>query len=228
MIRTLTLTMALLLSSVIPALVPSAAALESEELGEHAHEVVRRVTTKVMEKIDNNRHLYESDKARFYWELEDVLGPMVDFRRLTRKIMGNYYFEATKEQRIRFARAFKRSLLSSYATGLIEFTDYEVRMLPPRDDFEHTSSNTLVDLEVVTPSGKVFPITQSMYYDLSSYSWKAQNVVVNGINVGQLFNEQFAQLVEQKDGNIGAAIEQWIEDLQEQGRELRKRAIVNG
>ncbi|WP_028293198.1 MlaC/ttg2D family ABC transporter substrate-binding protein [Oceanobacter kriegii] len=224
MIRIITLAMALMLSL----LAPVSQALESDELGEHAHEVVRRVTTQVMERIDNNRHLYESDKARFYWELEDVLGPMVDFRRLTRKIMGKHYFKATKQQRIRFARAFKRSLLSSYATGLIEFTDYEVRMLPPRDDFEHTSSNTLVDLEVITPSGKVFPITQSMYYDLSSYSWKAQNVVVNGINVGQLFNEQFAQLVNDNDGNIGAAIEQWIENLQEQGRELRQRAVIQG
>ncbi|MDO6681977.1 MULTISPECIES: phospholipid-binding protein MlaC [unclassified Oceanobacter] len=203
-------------------------ALESEALGEHAHEVVRRVTTRVMENINTNRDLYESDNARFYWELEDVLGPMVDFRRLTRKIMGRHYFDASKAQRQRFARAFKRSLLSSYATGLIEFTDYEVRMLPPRKDFEHTSSNTLVDLEVITPSGRIFPITQSMYYDLSAYSWKAQNVIVNGINIGQLFNEQFTQLVDDKNGNIGAAIEQWIDDLQEQGRELRKRAVING
>ncbi|MFK4752139.1 MlaC/ttg2D family ABC transporter substrate-binding protein [Oceanobacter antarcticus] len=220
MIRLLLLLMVLL--------APGVQALESEELGEHAHEVVRRVTTKVLEKINTNRDLYESDKARFYWELEDVLGPMVDFRRLTRKIMGRYYFDASKEQRQRFARAFKRSLLSSYATGLIEFTDYEVRMLPPRKDFEHTSSNTLVDLEVITPSGRVFPITQSMYYDLSSYAWKAQNVIVNGINIGQLFNEQFVQLVEDNNGNIGAAIDQWIENLQEQGRELRKRSVVSG
>ncbi|WP_221797581.1 MlaC/ttg2D family ABC transporter substrate-binding protein [Oceanobacter mangrovi] len=220
MTKTLTAMLALLLLALTPA---PATALDSEELGEHAYEVVKRVTNQVMERINQNRNIYESDKARFYWELEDVLGPMVDFRRLTRKIMGRYYFDASKEQRIRFARAFKRSLLGSYATGLIEFTDYEVRMLPPRKDFEHSSDNTLVDLEVVTPSGRVFPITQSMYYDLSSYSWKAQNVIVNGINVGQLFNEQFAALVEKNNGNIGAAIDQWIDDLQEQGRELRKR-----
>ncbi|MBM95727.1 MAG: hypothetical protein CMI09_07765 [Oceanospirillaceae bacterium] len=207
---------------------PLASAVDSEQLGEQAHEVVKRTTTKVMERINSNRNLYESDKAKFYWELEDVLGPMVDFRRLTRLIMGDHYYQASKEQRQRFARAFKRSLLSSYATGLIEYRDYEVRMLPPKKDFDHNLRNTLVDLEVVTPSGKVFPITQSMYFHHKSRRWMAQNVIVNGINVGKLFKEQFAQLVFENDGNIGLAIEDWIENLKEQGRELRKRRPVAG
>ena len=205
---------------------PLASVADSEQLGEQAHEVVKRITTKVMERINTNRSLYESDRAKFYWELEDVLGPMVDFRRLTRLIMGDHYYQASKEQRQRFARAFKRSLLSSYATGLIEYQDYEVRMLPPKKDFEHNLRNTLVDLEVVTPSGKVFPITQSMYFHHKNRRWMAQNVIVNGINVGKLFKEQFAQLVFENDGNIGLAIEDWIENLKEQGRELRKRKPI--
>ena len=198
-------------------------ASQSEELAEQAHEVVKRTTEKVLQSINKNRHIYESDKAQFFWELEDVLGPVIDFQRLTRRIMGDHYRDASVEQRKRFASAFKRSLLSSYATGLIEFEDYEVRMLPPNTDAENTLRNTLVDLEVVTPSGKVFPITQSMYFHHRDRRWMAQNVVVNGINVGKLFSEQFEQMVASNDGNIGAAIDEWIDSLQEQGRKLRKK-----
>ena len=199
-------------------------AADSEELAEQAHEMVKRTTEKVMASIHKNRAIYESDQARFFWELEDVLGPMVDFQRLTRRIMGNYYREATLEQRKRFASAFKRSLLSSYATGLLEFNDYEVRVLPPKVGVENTLRNTLVDLEVVTPGGHVFPLTQSMYFHHRDRRWMAQNVIVNGINVGKLFGEQFEQMVQKNDGNIGGAIEDWIEALQEQGRKLRKKA----
>jgi phospholipid transport system substrate-binding protein len=199
-------------------------AADSEELAEQAHEMVKRTTEKVMASIHKNRAIYESDQARFFWELEDVLGPMVDFQRLTRRIMGNYYREATLEQRKRFASAFKRSLLSSYATGLLEFNDYEVRVLPPKVGVENTLRNTLVDLEVVTPGGHVFPLTQSMYFHHRDRRWMAQNVIVNGINVGKLFGEQFEQMVQENDGNIGVAIEDWIESLQEQGRKLRKKA----
>ena len=199
-------------------------AADSEELAEQAHEMVKRTTEKVMASIHKNRAIYESDQARFFWELEDVLGPMVDFQRLTRRIMGNYYREATLEQRKRFASAFKRSLLSSYATGLLEFNDYEVRVLPPKVGVENTLRNTLVDLEVVTPGGHVFPLTQSMYFHHRDRRWMAQNVIVNGINVGKLFGEQFEQMVQKNDGNIGVAIEDWIEALQEQGRKLRKKA----
>ncbi len=97
-------------------------------------------------------------------------------------------------------------------------------MLPPKTGVENTLRNTLVDLEVVTPSGKVFPITQSMYFHHRDRRWMAQNVIVNGINVGKLFGEQFEQMVQDNDSNIGAAIEDWIEALQEQGRKLRKKA----
>ena len=199
-------------------------AADSEELAEQAHEMVKRTTEKVMASIHKNREIYESDQARFFWELEDVLGPMVDFQRLTRRIMGNDYREATLEQRKRFASAFKRSLLSSYATGLLEFNHYEVRVLPPKVGVENTLRNTLVDLEVVTPGGHVFPLTQSMYFHHRDRRWMAQNVIVNGINVGKLFGEQFEQMVQENDGNIGVAIEDWIESLQEQGRKLRKKA----
>ena len=195
----------------------------SEELAEQAHEVVKRTTEKVLVTINENRSYFESDKARFFWELEDVLGPMVDFKRLTRRIMGKHYREASLDQRKNFARAFKRSLLSSYATGLIEFEDYDVRVLPPKTGVKNTLRNTLVDLEVVTPSGRVFPITQSMYFHHRDRRWMAQNVIVNGINVGRLFNDQFNQMVDEADGNIGIAIDNWIDSLKEQGRKLRKQ-----
>jgi len=195
----------------------------SEELAEQAHEVVKRTTEKVLVTINENRSYFESDKARFFWELEDVLGPMVDFKRLTRRIMGKHYREASLDQRKNFARAFKRSLLSSYATGLIEFEDYDVRVLPPKTGVKNSLRNTLVDLEVVTPSGRVFPITQSMYFHHRDRRWMAQNVIVNGINVGRLFNDQFNQMVDEADGNIGIAIDSWIDSLKEQGRKLRKQ-----
>ncbi|UXD86414.1 MlaC/ttg2D family ABC transporter substrate-binding protein [Thalassolituus hydrocarboniclasticus] len=196
----------------------------SGELAEQAHDVVRAATEKVVVSISKNRDIYETDKARFFWELEDVLGPMVDFQRLTRRIMGSHYRDATPEQRKRFAMVFKRSLLDSYALALLEFDDYQVRVLPPKTDVENTLRNTLVDLEVVTSAGQVFPITQSMYFHHHAQRWMAQNVIVNGINVGKLFAEQFEQMVQERDGDIGAAIESWSASLQEQGRQLRKQA----
>ena len=95
--------------------------------------------------------------------------------------------------------------------------------MPPKTGVKNTLRNTLVDLEVVTPSGKVFPITQSMYLHHRQRRWMAQNVIVNGINVGKLFNEQFSQMVSQADGNIGLAIDNWIDALKQQGRKLRKK-----
>lgn len=200
-------------------------AADSEQLAEQAHEVVKAKTEKLLGVISRNRYLYTKDQDKFFKEMEQVLGPVVDFKRLTRRIMGKYYRASSIDQRKRFARAFKKSLLNSYAKGLIEFDNYKVNLLPARTEDENSLRNTLVDLEVTTPSGKIFPITQSMYFQHKERRWMMQNVIVNGINVGKLFRTQFYQMIQDNNGDIDGAIESWVKALKEQGAKIRKKKV---
>ena len=202
-------------------------AADSEVLAEQAHEVVREKTEELMTVISRNRYLYGKNQDKFFNAMDQVLGPVVDFKRLTRRIMGKYYRASSVKQRKRFAQAFKKSLLNSYAKGLIEFDNYEVKLLSARTEDENSLRNTLVDLEVITPSGKEFPITQSMYFQHKERRWMMQNVIVGGINVGKLFRTQFYEMVQQNEGNIDGAIDAWIEAFKQQGAKLRNNKASN-
>ncbi|MEH6345524.1 MAG: ABC transporter substrate-binding protein [Bermanella sp.] len=140
--------------------------------------------------------------------VEDVIGEVVDFNRISRRVMAKYYKKATKEQKKMFFQVFKQSLLNTYAKGLWEFEDYKIRLKPLKSAHQ-SQRNTLVEFEVVTASGQVFPVTQSLYFNKKQKRWLVQNVIISGVNIGQLFRDQFARLVNEKNGDIDLATNAW-------------------
>ncbi len=140
--------------------------------------------------------------------VEDVIGEVVDFKRISRRVMAKYYKKASKEQKKTFLKVFKHSLLNTYAKGLWEFEDYKIRLKPLKSAHQ-SQRNTLVEFEVVTASGQVFPVTQSLYFHKKQKLWLVQNVIISGVNIGQLFRDQFARLVNENNGDISLATKAW-------------------
>lgn len=144
--------------------------------------------------------------------VDQQLGEVVDFKRIARRVMAKHFKSATKEQKLRFLSVFKSSLLNTYAKGLWEFNNYKVNVLPLKEG-KQTERNTQVSIEVVTSSGQVFPVTQSLFYDKKNNQWMVQNVIINGINMGLLFRDQFSRLVVQSNGDIDLAITAWTSEV---------------
>jgi phospholipid transport system substrate-binding protein len=144
--------------------------------------------------------------------VDKQLGEVVDFKRIARRVMAKHFRGATKEQKQRFLSVFKSSLLNTYAKGLWEFNNYKVNVLPLKEG-KQTERNTQVSIEVITSSGQVFPVTQSLFYDKKNNQWMVQNVIINGINMGLLFREQFSRLVAQSNGDIDLAITSWSSEV---------------
>lgn len=172
-----------------------------------AHKIVADTITQTLQVINESRPVYQSQPELFLKRVDGVLSPVLDFDRIARRVMAKHYRTASDAERSRFISVFKQSLLNTYARGLVEFTDYKINMLPLRT-LNQSDKNTKVDFEVVTAAGQIFPITQSLYFNTQQNTWLIQNVIINGINVGQLFRDQFARLVDEK-GSVSAAIDAW-------------------
>jgi phospholipid transport system substrate-binding protein len=59
----------------------------------------------------------------------------------------------------------------------------------------------------------VYPVTFQMKKDAQG-NWKTQNLIVNGINLGLTFRNQFAAAVDANNGSIDRAIAGWAPDTQ--------------
>jgi len=164
-------------------------------------------TQKLVQKLNEEKGLYEQDPEAFYASMDEALDQFVDFRRIAARVMGRYARQTSPEQRDEFVAKFKRSLFDSYAQALVSAENFEINVLeaeilPQNDD------RASVQMEVVSASGNRYPVTYSMYRN-GEGRWMMENVIVEGVNIGLAFRDRFAQEMEQNRGQVQAVIDGW-------------------
>jgi len=175
---------------------------------EDAQRLVDERIHALLARIEQLKTLPSVDEQQRILAVEEVIGSVVDFKRITRRVMAKYYKKSSKQQKIDFYTVFKQTLLNTYAKGLWEFEDYKVRLKPLKNAHQ-SQRNTLVEFEVITASGQVFPVIQSLFFHKKQQRWMVQNVIISGVNIGQLFRDQFARLVSSNHGDLDLAIQAW-------------------
>ena len=170
------------------------------------HELVESVTGELLEAIGKHRESFEQDPEPFFEELGCLLGKVVDFRFIAYNVMGPYRAQATDEQLKRFADAFRRDLIETYGRGLVSYGDETIVVLPLEDELGEKRKVTVAQ-EIHGVDG-VFPLYYSMARNKSN-EWKITNVVINGINLGKTFRNQFSQRAQKFGGDIDQVIDSW-------------------
>jgi phospholipid transport system substrate-binding protein len=173
-----------------------------------AQEVVQQTTDRLLADLKDNKEVYRENPAAFYDALNEILGPVVDSEGISRSIMTvRYSGRATPAQMQRFEENFKRSLMQFYGNALLEYNNQEIRVLPASgaQDPERASIN----MEVRDEKGTVYPVSYTMVSQ--DGRWMMRNVVINGINVGKLFRDQFAQSMRDNRNDLDKVIDTWVD-----------------
>lgn len=172
-----------------------------------AQQVVQQTVDQLLGDLKANKAVYQADPAAFYAALERTLGPVVDADGISRSIMTvKYSRSATPAQMQRFQDSFKLSLMQFYGNALLEYDNQEIRVLPARvEDAERTS----VGMEFKDSKGTVYPVSYTMTQ--VDGRWKLRNLIINGINIGKLFRDQFADTMQKNGNNLDKAIDGWAD-----------------
>ncbi|QEY61398.1 ABC transporter substrate-binding protein [Metapseudomonas lalkuanensis] len=172
-----------------------------------AHDVVKQTTDQLLADLKANKQQYRSDPNAFYDALNSILGPVVDADGISRSIMTvKYSRKATPEQMTRFQENFKRSLIQFYGNALLEYDNQEIRVLPAKqEDPERTS----IGMEVKGSNGAIYPVSYTMVN--INGQWMLRNVIINGINIGKLFRDQFADTMQRNGNDLDKTINGWSE-----------------
>ncbi|HCJ30597.1 MAG TPA: toluene tolerance protein [Pseudomonas sp.] len=173
-----------------------------------AHEVIQKTTDELLADLKSNKEQYRQDPNAFYESLNDILGPVVDAEGISRSIMTvKYSRSASPEQMTRFQENFKRSLMQFYGNALLEYNNQQIRVLPAsgKQDAERTS----VGMEVTGRQGEIYPVSYTMVNQ--GGEWRVRNVIINGINIGKLFRDQFADAMQKNGGDLDKTIDGWAD-----------------
>jgi len=175
-----------------------------------AHEVVQQTTTTLLTDLKANKEQYRTDPGAFYNALNSILGPVVDVDGISRGVMTvRYSRQASPEQMQRFQENFKRSLMQFYGNALLEYNNQDIRVLPVSG--QQDPQRTSVNMEIKDGKGAVYPLSYTMV-SLDG-TWKMRNVIINGINVGKLFRDQFAQAMQDNRNDLDKVIDNWTETV---------------
>ena len=163
----------------------------------------------MVEVIRNNQSLYASDPEKFKDKIHAIFEPMVDFRRVGASVMGKkFYLAATKDQRAKFILVFKKSLLDTYSSTLAQWGDQTIETIFPNQlSFSRTED---VKQNLVT-SNNIYPITYKVRDD-GKGNWLIINIIVNGVNLGLTFRNQFQALASEHNENIDEIINNWTSE----------------
>ena len=173
------------------------------------HQFIDSQAQEMVSIIRNNQALYANDPESFKDKINTVFEPMVDFRRVGASVMGKkYYLAASKLQRLQFIQSFKASLLDTYASTLAQWGDQKiVTIFPEPSELKITED---VQQNLIT-SSNIYPITYKVRKDKDG-NWLIINIIVNGVNLGLTFRNQFQALAKEHNENIDEIIKHWTSD----------------
>lgn len=172
-----------------------------------AHDVVQQTTDQLIGDLKDNKAAYKQTPQGFYDALDRILGPVVDSEGISRSIMTvKFSRKASPEQLQRFEDNFKRSLMQFYGNALLEYDNQNIRVLPAKAEGADRAS---VGMEVSDSKGTVYPVSYTMVQ--IDGQWMLRNVIINGINIGKLFRDQFADSMQRNGNDLDKTIDGWAD-----------------
>ena len=173
------------------------------------HDVVQGTTTELLGDLKANKEQYKSNPNAFYDALNRILGPVVDADGISKSIMTvKYSRKATPEQMQRFQENFKRSLMQFYGNALLEYNNQGITVDPAKADDGKRAS---VGMKVTGNNGAVYPVQYTL--ENIGGEWKVRNVIINGINIGKLFRDQFADAMQRNGNDLDKTIDGWAGEV---------------
>lgn len=169
-------------------------------------EVIRQSVDSLMSELEGKKDYYAQHEDELAKLVDSNMADVADFRYIGASVMGRYFRAATPEQRSRFVKVFRKTLIDTYAKGLVTF-DYKTLRVKDAEDAGRYDDQASVPVEVVSTSGKTYPVNFTLRQ--SDGQWKVINVIVNGINLGLTFRNQFDQSMRDNDRDFDKVIDNW-------------------
>ncbi len=171
------------------------------------HQTVERASDQLLELIKKTKAQETVEDSVFFADVTSVLDPFVDFPAISRSVMAVHYKRASSDQREKFSAAFKRGLVRAYSKALLQFGDGGVKVLPDTAPPRNPKRPT-VKMEISSEEGNIYPVSYSMALSTDGV-WKMRNVIINGLNIGLTFRNQFSASMKEKKNDLDGVISGW-------------------
>ena len=174
--------------------------------------LIIEVSEQVMAEVNAGRKQFKNNPEPLKAKLLALMEPHTDFDSFAKGVMGKYYDQATEAQRNQFKADFKSSLIDLYSKALVAF---EVKAMGIHETTYRNPESANVVMKVTAPDDSTYHVQYSMRKD-DLGKWMVRNVVLDGVNLGLTYRNQFNSAMESNNGDLQAVITGWTQNMEEQ------------
>lgn len=184
-----------------------------------AHAVVEAASEQVMIVVGEAQDYAADDPDRYYQEVHSILDEVIDFRGFARSVMGGYassgrYRSLDEQGRVqlrsqldRFTEVMRTGLVRTYSKGLLAFGGSRIEVSKPMPE-ELEQSKVSVQQLIYSSEADPYVLIYQMGRNRSG-EWKLRNVVIESVNLGEIYRNQFEAAARKQGGNLDAVIDEW-------------------
>jgi phospholipid transport system substrate-binding protein len=184
-----------------------------------AYAVVEDATERVMLVVTEAQAYVDEDPERYYGEIQVIFDPVIDFRGFSRRVMGPYASSERyrsldeagraqlREQLDRFSEVMRVGLVRTYGKGLLAFGSSRIEVVQPEED-DSAEPRVSVRQLIFSDEPEPYEVLYQMGRNKSD-EWKLLNVIIESINLGEIYRNQFEAAARKHEGDLDSVIDNW-------------------
>ena len=186
--------------------------------------IVRETADALIADINKNRAQYEKDASELFRYLDVVLSPKIAGEAFARGVMGRFAHRSSEQQVREFENKVKSSAMQLYGRGILKYNNEKIVVKDASkaslEDYQAGKVRSVpVDMVISTADGASYQASFSMMSD--DGQWRVRNIVVEGINIGVVFRNQFNDAM-QRLGHVDKVIAQWDDIMKSSQKQTEK------
>ncbi len=162
--------------------------------------IVQTTTDQVLERVQSEKDALRADPAKMFKLVSELIFPHFDFGIMSQWVLGEHWNNADETLRGDFVEQFRRLLVRTYATALLEFSDQEITY-PPVEQ-KPNARTAMVRQHIAQPGGGGIPIVYRLHN--KSGEWKVFDVSVDGVSLVKTYRASFGSMI--RDGGLDGLI----------------------
>ncbi len=144
-----------------------------------AASLVRDVSQRMLTILKDRRAEIDREPSIIFGLVDQIVVPHFDFEKITQSAVGQYWRQATPEQRKALANGFREVLIRTYAQALLNYSGEDIRYLPVKPG--QREATVTVPTEVRERGGPAVPVDYRMYE--KNGKWLVYDLVIDNVSL---------------------------------------------
>lgn len=152
-------------------------------------QLAKQTVQKVLSDMDGHRPELRNNPQKLYDLIDNDLVPLIDLPYMSQLVLGQYWRQASPEQRQRFQVAFKNMLIRTYGSALLGFDDnVKIDYLPVRAE---QGAKDVTFNAIIKGEGSAQDTPISLKLHLVNDQWKVYDGSVGNLSFVTNYRGQF-------------------------------------